>query len=154
MGKNCHQRTDASSVNACECNRSFEEVTTSARPHRSAYEPKATGVNSCSTRRSACLRATPSKRRCISIGARIPLRMQANKPSDSTRHFVHRHHANDSFDTFCLSCFRTVATTATESELFVYEIMHRCDKPNHPTNTVQHSRLSDIQLHIRSVGSR
>jgi hypothetical protein len=41
--------------------------------------------------------------------------------------YPHRHNFNGTYDSICLICFATVATTKTEPELAVYDRRHICD---------------------------
>jgi hypothetical protein len=42
--------------------------------------------------------------------------------------YPHRHNRNDTYDSICLTCFATVATTLTEPELAVYDRKHICNQ--------------------------
>jgi hypothetical protein len=41
--------------------------------------------------------------------------------------YPHRHNENGTYDSICLKCFATVATTLTEPELAFYDRRHICD---------------------------
>ena len=40
--------------------------------------------------------------------------------------FIHRHNHDGSWDSLCIECFRTVATTKAETELPTQESTHIC----------------------------
>jgi hypothetical protein len=42
--------------------------------------------------------------------------------------YSHRHNTNGSYDSICLVCFATVATTQTKPELAVYDERHVCNQ--------------------------
>lgn len=42
--------------------------------------------------------------------------------------YPHRHNLNGTYDSICLICFATVATTLTEPELAVYDRKHICNQ--------------------------
>jgi hypothetical protein len=42
--------------------------------------------------------------------------------------YPHRHNMNGTYDSICLTCFATVATTLTEPELAVYDRRHICSQ--------------------------
>lgn len=47
--------------------------------------------------------------------------------------FIIRHNLDDSYDSICLRCFRTVGTASRQSELAAFERNHVCeDRSNHP----------------------
>jgi hypothetical protein len=46
--------------------------------------------------------------------------------SDNQR-FVIRHNLDGSYDSICLRCFRTVATSVNQAELLAFERNHRCE---------------------------
>jgi hypothetical protein len=41
--------------------------------------------------------------------------------------FVHRKNSEGSFDSICMTCFRTAAHVAKEKMLATAELKHRCD---------------------------
>jgi hypothetical protein len=41
--------------------------------------------------------------------------------------YPHRHNKNGTYDSICLKCFATVATTLTEPELAFHDRRHICD---------------------------
>jgi hypothetical protein len=42
--------------------------------------------------------------------------------------YSHRHNANGSYDSICLVCFATIATTQTKPEFAVYDEKHVCNQ--------------------------
>jgi hypothetical protein len=68
----------------------------------------------------------------------------ANKPAIF---FVHRINKNETQDSICLVCFRTVASKRSEAELGDLERQHECDILDvfHP--------VSDIDLGIKVLSS-
>ncbi len=47
--------------------------------------------------------------------------------ASTLRTFPHRLNRDGSFDSICLKCFATVASTATEVELAAHDRIHACD---------------------------
>ena len=42
--------------------------------------------------------------------------------------YPHRHNADGSFDSICITCFATIAQTKDEAALFELERNHSCDR--------------------------
>jgi hypothetical protein len=52
--------------------------------------------------------------------------------------YTHRKKADGTWDSICMTCYHTAATSSTEPELRETEVMHRCEGPvdSHPVAQV------------------
>lgn len=66
--------------------------------------------------------------------------------------FAHRTRSDGHFDSICLSCYLTVATTDSEESLSFFERMHPCYRKK-PPKKAQYSYLADNQFFVRTVVS-